>query len=376
MNILIFIVVIVALIVVHEFGHFIAAKLSGMRVDEFGLGYPPRALTIGKWGETEYTLNWLPFGGFVKIYGEDGIQEQQAGAAGSKAFSARPRILQAFVLVAGIAMNLLFAYALITSALVMGTPRALSESELAVARDTELMVASILPGTPASVAGLLPGDAIVSAKDAKGEWRPSTPLGTGTTDPKSFSAFITASGGSTVTLDVKRNGEEKSVTVTPKEGVATNDPFRYALGVEVAAVGVVPLSLGAAIQEGAALTWGATKLTAVGLWHFFYGVFTLSADLSQVAGPIGIAGAVGSASSQGVGNLLSLIAIISINLALINLIPVPALDGGRLLFVIIESIIRRPIKASIAHAINSIGFVFLILLMLVVTAHDIFKIIG
>ncbi|KKW39394.1 MAG: Peptidase M50, partial [Parcubacteria group bacterium GW2011_GWA1_54_9] len=123
MSILIFILVIVALIVVHEFGHFVAAKWSGMRVDEFGLGYPPRALVIAKKGGTLYTLNWLPFGGFVKIYGEDGLSLNQV--RDSRAFSARPRILQALVLVAGVAMNLLFAYVLITGALVAGTPRAL-----------------------------------------------------------------------------------------------------------------------------------------------------------------------------------------------------------------------------------------------------------
>src|SRR3989344_5816800 len=107
MSILIFIVVIVALIVVHEFGHFVAAKLSGMRVDEFGLGYPPRAMTIAKIGETSYTLNWLPFGGFVKIYGEDSSTPLGAGGGNPRAFSARPRLAQAFVLVAGVAMNLL-----------------------------------------------------------------------------------------------------------------------------------------------------------------------------------------------------------------------------------------------------------------------------
>jgi regulator of sigma E protease len=361
-GIFIFIIVIVALIVVHEFGHFVAAKLSGMRVDEFGLGYPPRAMTIAKIGETSYTLNWLPFGGFVKIYGEDGEEKNP------RAFSAHPRILQALVLIAGIAMNLLFAYVLITGALIVGTPRALSQSELATARNAELMVASIIPGTPAALAGLLPGDSIISAKDTVGEWRAS--------DPKSFSAFVAASHGSAIALDIKRNGKEQIITAMPVADVAVSDPTRYALGVEVATVGVVPLSVGRAITEGATLTWGATTLTAVGLWHFFYGIFTLSADLSQVAGPIGIAGTVGSASMQGFGTLLSIMAIISINLALINLIPVPALDGGRLLFVLIESIIRRPIKASVASAVNAVGFVFLILLMLVVSAHDIFKIIG
>ena len=362
MSIVIFILVIVVLIVVHEFGHFVAAKLSGMRVDEFGLGYPPRALTIAKVGETEYTLNWLPFGGFVKIYGEDG------GGDDVRAFSARPRILQAVVLVAGVAMNLLLAYVLITGALVAGTPRALEDNELAVARNQELAVANVLPGSPASVAKILPGDSIMSAADSKGEWK--------AVDPKSFCAFIAASNGEEVKLVVKHDAKEQIITATPAAGVATSDPSRYALGVEVATIGVVPLSLGAAIVEGAQLTWGVLTMTAAGLWHFFYSIFTFSADLSQVAGPIGIAGAVGSASAQGIGNLLTVMAIISINLALINLIPVPALDGGRLLFVIIESVIRRPIKAGIARGINAVGFVALILLMLIVSAHDIFKILG
>ncbi len=361
MSILIFIIVIVALIVVHEFGHFVVAKLSGMRVDEFGLGYPPRAMTIAKVGETLYTLNWLPFGGFVKIYGEDG------GEGDPRSFSARPRILQALVLVAGIAMNLLFAYVLITGALIMGTPRALSQDEFVNARNAELAVANVLPGSPAALAGLLPGDSILSANDAAEEWR--------SIDSKSFSAFVAQSGGKAIVLEIKRDGNEHTVTATPALGVASADPTRYALGVEVATIGVVPLSLGAALIEGARLTWSATQLTAIGLLHFFYGIFTFSADLSQVAGPIGIAGVVGSASVQGFEYLLSITAIISINLALINLIPIPALDGGRLLFVIIESVIRRPINANVTRAVNAISFVFLILLMVVVTAHDIFKIV-
>ena len=370
MSLLIFIVVIVALIVVHEFGHLVAAKLSGMRVDEFGLGYPPRALTLGKIGETEYTLNWLPFGGFVKIYGEDLSTGLGVGgeSAEPRAFTSRPRILQALVLIAGIAMNLLFAYVLITGTLLMGTPRALGESELATAKNVELAVATVLPYSPAALAGILPGDSIMSAKDAEGEWH--------ATDPKSFSAFIVASGGHAVTLNVKRDGTEKTITTTPATGIVASDSTRYALGVEVATIGVVPESLGGALVSGAALTWNVTALTAQGLWHFFYGVFTLRADLSQVSGPIGIAGAVGSASAQGLGDLLSIMAVISINLALINLVPVPALDGGRLLFVLIESITRRPIKPSIARSINTAGFVLLIFIMVVVTAHDIFRIIG
>ena len=363
MEVVIFVLVIIALIVVHEFGHFVAAKLSGMRVDEFGIGYPPRALTIGKRGDTEYTLNWLPFGGFVKIYGEDGNQE------GPDSFTARPRILQAIVLLAGVTMNLLFAYLLITGALVAGTPRALSPAEIARAKNVELAVAEVLPGSPAAIAGLAPGDLIRAAADRSGTWTSGS--------PSSFPQYVTLSDGAPITLTIlTATGGNESLVVTPATGLIAGDPSRYALGIDVGTVGVLPLSFGAAVMKGASLTWGAVALTAQGLAHFFYGLFTFSANLSQVAGPVGIAGAVGAASRQGFGDLLSLMAVISINLALINLIPVPALDGGRLLFVIIEGVSRRRIKPSLAQAVNSAGFALLLLLMVVVTAHDIFRLLG
>lgn len=362
MSILIFIIVIVVLIVVHELGHFVAAKLSGMRVDEFGLGYPPRALVLGKKGETTYTLNWLPFGGFVKIYGEDG----EKGDA--RAFSRRPRILQAIVLVAGVAMNLLFAYVLITSSLMTDTSRTLTAGEIAGAKSVELLVLSVLPGSPAEEAGFSSGDAILSADYATGRWEGA--------DAETFSAFMAENKGELITFSVQQKEEIRTLQVTPTTGLVRGDLKRYTLGVEIATVGIAPLPFLKAVTEGALLTERLVVLTASGLWQFFYGVFTLSADLSQVAGPIGIAGVVGTASLQGTGYLLSIMAIISINLAIINLIPIPALDGGRLLFVIIESITRRPIKRSVARAMNTFGFLFLILLMLVVSAHDILRIIG
>jgi regulator of sigma E protease len=264
MSILIFIAVIVVLIVVHEFGHFVAAKLAKMRVDEFGLGYPPRAAIIGRIGETILSLNWLPFGGFVKIYGED-VSLDKLGMPNS--FSSKTRLAQAFVLIAGIAMNLFFALIIFTGLLM--TPHWISDHEI-----------------------------------------------------------------------------------------------------------VAPLPLASAFVKAAEITGQTTAATAVGLAHFFIGIATFSADFSQVSGPIGIAGVVGSASASGFDKLLSLVAIISINLALINLIPIPALDGGRLLFVGIESVMRRPIKPRVVQAMNSISFAFLILLMIVVTAHDIFRIVG
>lgn len=367
MSILIFIVGIVALIVVHEFGHFVAAKLSKMRVDEFGLGYPPRAAVIGHMGETILSLNWLPFGGFVKIFGEDVDSENIRDV---RSFSSKNRFKQALVLVAGITMNLLFSYVLITGALIAGTPRALAPDEIANARDIQLAVAGVLPSSPAAEAGLLPGDIILSAEDGHYVFDG--------VDSSAFTKFIVNGGGNTtIALSVQHaSGVKELLFARPVVGIINSDLSRPALGVEVATIGVVPLSFNSAIVEGVVLTWGTIKITAAGLLHFFYGIFTLRADLTQVSGPIGIVGVVGDASVQGFGNLLSIMAIISINLALINLIPIPALDGGRLLFVIIESVIRRPIKPSVARAVNAAGFAFLVLLMLAVTAHDIFKIIS
>ncbi len=365
MDVLLLIVVLVALILVHELGHFVAAKIAGMRVLEFGIGYPPRAARIAKKGETEYTLNWLPFGGFVRIYGEDG----EATGTNGRAFTDKNRFAQALVLVAGIAMNLLFAWVLISGSLLAGTPRALDPNEVAMAPDAHIIVSDILPGSPAETAGLLAGDTIVQS--FSGEELFTAP------DPAAFTEFIAQDGEEApITFDILRGGEQLVLSVMPEKGIIASDPTRPAIGIAVAVVGTVPVSWYEAPVLGAEYTWSLVKATAVGLAHFFGSIFTLSADFSQVAGPVGIAGAVGVASDAGLTSLITLTAIISINLALINLIPVPALDGGRLLFVLIESVTRRRIKPAVAGAMNTIGFLLLILLMVVVTAHDIWKIVA
>ncbi|MES2225968.1 MAG: site-2 protease family protein [Patescibacteria group bacterium] len=365
MSVLIFIVVLVVLILVHEFGHFIVAKLSGMRVDEFGIGYPPR-LFGKKFGETLYSVNALPFGGFVKIYGEDEVDAEILGSA--RAFSARPRILQALTLIAGVAMNLLLAYVIITALLYIGVPRALSPQEVALAPDAALTVSDVLPGSPAQLAGLQAGDVIEQVALPEEVFR--------SVDPDAFLTFVQSDTmAAPFQFSILRDHAKKYIEATPATGVVASEPSRLALGVSVAPVGTVPVSILRAPIDGALYTWDITKSTAVGLAQFLWSAITLRADLSQVSGPVGIAGAVGNAYTEGFASLLSLAAIISINLAIINLLPIPALDGGRLLFVIIEGITRRPIKPSVAATVNSIGFALLILLMLVVTGHDILKLV-
>ena len=370
MEVVIFIIVLVALIVVHEAGHFAAAKIAGMKVEEFGLGYPPRAALLWKKGDTQYTLNWLPFGGFVRIEGEDAIEGEDGAPAprSGRSFMDKNRFAQACVLVAGIIMNLLFAYVLLSASLYMGVPRALSADEAGAAPDAVLTVAQVLPGSPADAAGLKEGDQIRQA--IRDDQTFSAP------DGAAFTSFVAAAADVPVALDIIRDGKEVLLSAKPEAGVIAADPGRPALGVAVVAVGTVREPLLASLKDGAQLTYEVTKETAAGLLHFFAGIFTLSADLSQVAGPVGIAGAVGTAAQSGFASLLSITALISINLALINLLPVPALDGGRLLFVIIEAITRRPIKRSVANAVNGVGFALLVLLMVAVTAHDIFKIVA
>jgi regulator of sigma E protease len=365
MSVLIFIIVLVVLIVVHELGHFVVAKLSGMRVDEFGLGYPPK-IVGKKYKGTEYSLNWLPFGGFVKIHGED-LEEGRAKTLKGDAFTDKPRHIQALVLIAGILMNLVFAWLLIYITLVMGAPKMLSAEEALVTPGAALTVTQVLKGSPADTAGLKAGDTILSAAGPHGNFTETT--------PEAFTAYVGADvSGTPISFRVMRAGEERLFTASPEAGVVKDEPNRKIIGVTVATVATVSTPPFEAIGESLKTTAHLTVRTGEGLLAFFGSVFSLSADLSQVSGPVGIAGVVGDASHSGLASLLTITALISINLALINVLPIPALDGGRLFFVIIESVTRKPIWPKLAGALNVLGFGFLILLMVAITVSDIFKI--
>lgn len=358
MGILTFVVVLVILIVVHELGHFFAAKVSKMRVDEFGIGYPPK-LFGKKFGETEYTVNALPFGGFVKIYGEDLDHSDEDSA---RAFANRPKILQAFVLAAGVIMNVLLGWALIAIVLFSGAPRALTPEQVPMASDVSLTVTYIVPGSPAASAGVEPGDIVVGS--VYGE---NTFSGV---EVEEFVSHISGASGEEVSLTVLRDGEEVVVPVTPEDGIIEG---QGAIGVGLASVGSLEVSFLEALGESVIVTGVLLRDVTVGITTFLFQALTFSADFNQIAGPVGIAGVVADASESGIIPLLSLTALISLNLAIINLLPVPALDGGRLLFVAVESIIRRPIPPQVAQTANTIGFLLLLLLMVAVTISDIGK---
>ncbi len=366
MTILIFIISIAVLILVHEFGHFIVAKKSGIRVDEFGLGFPPKLISK-KWGETTYTLNAIPFGGFVRIFGEDPeLVEGQDSHDSSRRFSNKPKIIQAAVLVAGVAMNLIFAWLLISLGFVIGQAAPQSYSIVGEVRDAHTTITDVVPKSPAQIAGLQPGDELVSVSAGLQKL-------TGTSiSPETVSTLIAESHTETLAVTYQRSGKEIIAIVTPNTTVVLG---KRAIGIGMETIGILKLPIHLALIEGAHTTFLLTKNTIIGLAHFLWDAITFKADFSQVTGVVGIAGVVGQARALGFTYLLSLVALISINLAVINLFPFPALDGGRLLFVIIEAIIRKPLPATAVRWVNTIGFVFLLLLMVVVTGHDILKLI-
>lgn len=364
MTILIFLFVLFILVLVHEFGHFIVAKRTGMRVDEFGIGFPPRLFSI-KRGETVYSFNLFPIGGFVKIFGEDAIDAQRSLVDRHRSFVARSRWSQVAVLIAGVSMNVLFAWMLIVIALSFGVQTIVSESTAGAS--AQLVATQVLNDSPAYAAGLRNGVVITGAYTADENLEERT--------PSAFSAFIQTHPSEPITLNYKKGTTEFTADLNPERGVISEDSDRAAIGVALALVDVVARPFPTALWEGTLTTIRSLRDITVGISSLLYDAIRFDADFSQVAGPVGIVGLVGEASSFGITSLLMFTAFISLNLAIINLLPFPALDGGRLLFVLIEAVKGSPIKPQFVHALNTFGFILLILLMIAVTFNDISRII-
>ncbi|MEX0917706.1 MAG: site-2 protease family protein [Candidatus Paceibacterota bacterium] len=365
MTILIFFAVLFVLILVHELGHFIVAKWTGMRVDEFGIGFPPRLFGY-RIGETIYSLNLLPIGGFVRIFGENfSDPELEEEGREKRSFTDKNKWAQAAVLSAGVAMNILLAWALFAGVLMMGVPTVVDEDEASA--DAQLVIADVLQDSPAAKERI-PVGATVRSLAVSGEER--TDL-----SPSRFSAFMSEHSDEEVTITYEASGEIHTATVTPTTGVIPDSADQPAIGVAVSLIDTVRYPVWSALVEATYMTGNMLVMITVGISSLLIDAVTLSADLSQVAGPVGIVGMVGEAAEFGLASLLMFTAIISLNLAIINLLPVPALDGGRLLFVAIEAVIRRPLDPVWAGRANAIGFTILILLMLAVTFNDVLRII-
>lgn len=362
---LIFFGVLFVLILVHEWGHFITAKKTGMRVDEFGIGFPPKLFGYKK-GETEYTLNALPIGGFVRIYGEDPTQVEEDPDR-DRAFSARPRWAQAVVLVAGVVMNILLAWVLFVVVFMLGVPTGVSEEE--AGPDASLRIVEVTGDSV--IRGVIPQNATITGVERAD--------GTASLDsltPSALTQFIEETGSEAIVISYALGDETNEATVTPQTGIIADDPERAAVGVRTALIENVQYGFGAALLGAAQQTIDALVLIVVSIAGLLYNTVAGTADFSQVAGPVGIFNLVGDAASVGIASLLLFTAVISLNLAIINLFPFPALDGGRLVLVGVEALLRRPVDPIWTSRLNLIGFVLLIILMIAVTYKDIADLIG
>ncbi len=367
MSVLIFIIILVILILVHELGHFLAAKWAKVRVDEFGVGFPPKLFGWKpKNSETEYTINAIPFGGFVKIFGEDPNNEEVvSGHDKERSLLSKPRIVQAWVMFAGVFFNFLLAWILISAGFMSGLPSPVSSAPAGtVVENAKLVVTSVQEDAPAHTAGLRVGDEIVAITTNTDVLQEP--------NPETVSEFIKAHGNEELAVLYKRGSEQGTVFVTPSEGVLEGRP---AIGISMDTIGILQLPIHQAFWEGAKTTIALTIAITAGFYDLIRDSIMGTADLGSIRGPVGIVGLVGDAADFGFIYLLGFTAFISINLAVINLIPFPALDGGRILFLAIEGIIRRPIKPIIAQWANAIGFFILIALMFIVTYNDIARLI-
>lgn len=365
MTVIIFLIILAVLVFFHELGHFAVAKWSGVRVDEFGLGFPPKVFGF-KYGGTLYSLNLIPFGGFVRIYGETPEELAPGATYSADSLVAKSKWTQAGVLVAGVTANLILAWLFLTAALGVGVPMSVEGlPAIATVKDTALTVLTVVADTPADQAGIKVGDKILGLSRA-GEALDSLKA-------KEAIAFISDSD-LPLTLNIESaNGKLNEINITPTRGVIAGAPDQPALGVVLGEVGVARFSIWQAPWQALKMTASLTVLTVSGLWQLLLQALQGEAALSSVTGPVGLAGLVGDARTLGFAYLLSFVAFISINLAVLNLIPFPALDGGRLLFVLIEAVKGTPIKPHIANVLNLIGFILLISLMLVVTWQDILR---
>lgn len=364
MSIIIFIIILLVLVLVHEFGHFFTAKKFSIRVDEFGFGFPPRLFGV-KRGETEYTFNLLPLGGFVKIFGENPNEENTAGYDADRSFVNKPKWQQAIVLFAGIFANFLLAWILFSFGFMSGLPVSVGSEPVGYKfQDVNLVIVSVLPKSPAENSGLKIGDEII--------WLGSNNDSLNDVNPDTLKFFVLSHGNQEITIGYGRRPFKNINRAKMIPAINTLDG-KPEIGISMDMIGTVKLPFFAAFWEGMKLNWLMTKSTAVGFYMLIKEGIQGRGSFASVAGPVGIVGIVGDAYQFGFVYLISFTALISINLAIINLIPFPALDGGRLFFLLIEKIKGSRMNPKIANATNIIGFFLLIFLMLIITYHDVVK---
>lgn len=370
--IIIFILILGVLVFVHELGHFVTARRNGIKCHEFGFGFPPRAIGIvkdsklNKWfwikgnkqvemENTIYSLNWIPIGGFVKIKGEDGGSKVEEDSFAHKGAWVRTKVLAA-----GVMMNFVLAWFLITVALTIGAPEAV-DPEVSNP-NAKIQIAEVFPGGPADQMGLKVGDEIARSQISSGGEKIHLD------NIKNVQDFINSQKGREITLQIERGKENLTLKGTPREQFPEG---QGPLGISLAETKIVAYPWYQAIWKALVYTTNLIVAILTAFWGLLSSLFVGQKISADIAGPVGIAILTKQVAGLGFVYVLQFAALLSINLGIINILPIPALDGGRILFVLIEKVKGSPVSQKVEQAFHTVFFMLLILLMIIVTFKDV-----
>jgi len=362
----------------HELGHFLVGRLFKIKVEEFGFGYPPRLFGLTKVGgktkfffgrrepkkehNTIYSFNWIPFGGFNRLKGEEAGGKKEADS-----FSAKPWWQRLLVTLSGAGMNVVLAIILLSATSALGSYQEITTETLnshLIIKDVSIRVLTVAPGSPAALSGLKIGDSLISLDKNK--------FG----DIPDLQAYFKSKVNQPVDLQIKRGSTSLNIMVRPKLAREIfNDPTLEggAIGVVIAKVGRVYYPIPSALWNGLSKTFLLLGSIVKGFYLFFKELIFHQKMIAEAAGVVGLASMTAEAARLGIIYLMQFVATISLLIAITQLIPFPALDGGRGVFFLIEGIFRKPVKAQIENAVNNVGFTLLLILMIYVTYKDVLR---
>lgn len=352
---LLFLALLSVLVFVHELGHFLMARACGMKVEEFGFGFPPRAVGFRR-GDTLYSLNWIPIGGFVRIKGENGNEKNDHDSFASK------KPWQRFlVLVAGVTMNFLLAIVLYSVGFMVGLPSTIDGPLPSSARvtDSKLSIMEVVSDSPAAKAGIVGGDAIISLDG----YVPET--------AEQARAYLIAHTEIGVSLKLDKKDTSVEIVRLVAEPLKGTDMVGIGVGFVQTARVSYPWYL--AVAHGVAATGQMTWAILDSFGKLIGSLFGGGNMSASLAGPVGIAVMTGEVAAMGFVYLLQFAALLSINLGVINILPFPALDGGRIFFLIIEKLRGKAADERLENAMNNLGFLFLMIVIVFVTVKDVMK---
>ncbi|OGY41767.1 MAG: RIP metalloprotease RseP [Candidatus Buchananbacteria bacterium RBG_13_36_9] len=350
----IFLIILGLLVFVHEAGHFISARKLGMTVEEFGFGFPPKIWSKKGKDGVIYSVNAIPLGGFCKIKGEDG-EDRNA----TDSFASKKPWRRAIVLSAGVAMNFLLCAVLLSIGYMVGLPQAVDQQALdqGIVKDYKIQVVSLLDDKPAKAAGIEIGDQILSVDEQ------------GIKGVKNIVDYTSTKIGQKLNYTIVRNKE----ILTKEIEIVDIGQGKGGIGVGLVETGIVSYPIHKAVWHGFELTGVLTREFVFAFGNIIKNLVIGKPVGVQVSGPVGIAVLTGQVAKLGFIYLLQFAALLSLNLAIINFIPFPALDGGRLLFLAIEKIRRKPISQKIENAVHTIGFALLMILIIIITFQDVMR---